>query len=347
MSLRYNEITGDFDELLAPPIIKSFKVASGRLAYEGDIVELAWSVENATRIFIDGEDVTDSNRKSLSISTVGTKVFVLTAENEDGTVNKGITLTVYSRPSINVYASPTILHKGRIEKTTISWTISDGISAQLCYGNEKINIPMSGSRSFSQIEDTTYSIVVVGNDGSRSFYRPVSVLVREEATAEFTISRKYTFPNISVQLSWDVKGASRVSIDGFGTQPVKGELTVSPCANTTYVLRYFDAFGAHTCSKAIHILPIPQIKTVMVPAPDLTVRMPLQVTMSRAMVDVKIPDIGVDTVDITAPMAHVCTDIGAGIKIRTFSPIGLKTIGRAFGRLYNRIIKHNKITNNE
>lgn len=347
MPLIYNEATGDFDDVAILPNIKTFKIASGRFAYEGDMVELAWSVENATRIYLDGEEVSGSNRKLLNISTAGTKTFVLTAENEDGSTNKDVSLVVYKRPLINVHASPTTLHMGRTEQTTISWSISDGIRAQLCYGNERVNIPMTGSRSFSQTEDTTYSIVVVGNDGSRSFYRPVSVLVREEATVEFTISRRYTFPNISVQLSWNVKGASRVSIDGFGTQPLKGELTVSPCENTTYVLRYYDAFGVHTCSRAIHILPIPQIKTVMVPAPDLTVRMPLQVTMSRAMVDVKIPDIGVDTVDITAPMAHVCTDIGAGIMIRTFSPIGLKTIGRAFGRLYNRIIKHNKITNNE
>ncbi len=347
MSLIYNEATGDFDDVAILPNIKTFKIASGRFAYEEDMVEFAWSVENATRIYLDGEDVSGSNRKLLNISTAGTKTFVLTAENEDGSTNKEVSLVVYKRPLINVHASTMILHKGGTESVTISWSISDGIRAQLCYGDEKVNIPITGSRSFSQIEDTTYSIVVVGNDGSRSFYRQASVLVREEATAEFTISRKYTFPNISVQLSWDVKGASRVSIDGFGAQPLKGELTVSPCESTTYVLRYFDAFGVHTCSKAIHILPIPQIKTVMVPAPDLTVRMPLQVTMSRAMVDVKIPDIGVDTVDITTPMVSAHTDFGAGIKVRTISPIGLRSIGRAFGRLYNRIIKYNKLTDNE
>lgn len=345
--LVYNERTGDFDDVAILPIIKIFKVVSGRFAYEGDTIELTWSVKNATRIYLDGEDVTGSSRKILKISAAGAKAFVLTAENEDGSTNKAASLTVYRSPLIKVHASPAILHKGGAEQTTISWAISDGISAQLCYGNEKVDIPMSGSQSFSQTEDTTYSIVVVGNDGCRSFYRPVPVLVREDAIAEFVLSRRYSLPNTSVQLSWDVKGASRVSIDGFGAQPLKGELTVSPCENTTYVLRYFDAFGVHTCSKAIHILPIPQIKTVMVPAPGLTVRMPLQVTMSRAMVDVKIPDIGVDTVGITAPMVSAHTDLGTGIKLRTYSPIGLKTIGRSFGRLYNRIIKHNKITNNE
>lgn len=323
------------------------------IAYHPELID-KYKVDDADRLLFDKKDFEDvdgteiwSDLKKMR-GDVPKILKILRTYLSQNNINDLEPIEKYLfEPELKIWLSSSILRKGKPNDVTVYWATTYSKEVTLSVNGEELKVKPNGQRVISckdSLECVLQAKAIYGGGKYLNLARADAV---EECVVKFDTDRHYTFPGLPIRLAWNVEHGDRIMLRGYGVVAAQGSREISVDRDTTFTLNVEDAFGRREFKCMVKTLPIPQIKTVMVPAPDLTVRMPLQVTMSRAMVDVKIPDIGVDTVDITAPMAHVCTDIGAGIKIRTFSPIGLKTIGRAFGRLYNRIIKHNKITNNE
>ena len=101
MHLVYNEQTGDFEEKLyiSPPQI-SFKMTNrGNSVFKGDKVHLVWTVTDAEKVTLDGEEMTDQFfSQDIQCDNTGMRDFILVASNTFGETKKVISVSVIDIP---------------------------------------------------------------------------------------------------------------------------------------------------------------------------------------------------------------------------------------------------------
>ena len=268
MALVYNETTGNFDDIQAPPIIRYFRLQESVPFFHGDSVNLTWQIDGANHIFIDDEEQ-NGNSLEVSLDSVGTKQFKVRATNSDGTAERVITLEVLPCPKFEINPSTTVLHKGRNENVIFRWTIENARNIKIFNGIETTEIKESGEATFSPIADTQFVFEAKGLEGNRVFRHIVPVKIREAARIDFKVNRQFSYPNLPIILSWNVENSAVVTIDDFGEQPSKGQLEVTPGVDTTYVIRVQDAFGEERRTVTVRMLPLPAIKQFLVPTPKI------------------------------------------------------------------------------
>ena len=268
MALVYNETTGNFDDIQAPPIIRYFRLQESVPFFHGDSVNLTWQIDGANHIFIDDEEQ-NGNSLEVSLDSVGTKQFKVRATNSDGTAERVITLEVLPCPKFEINPSTTVLHKGRNENVIFRWTIENARNIKIFNGIETTEIKESGEATFSPIADTQFVFEAKGLEGNRVFRHIVPVKIREAARIDFKVNRQFSYPNLPIILSWNVENSAAVTIDDFGEQPSKGQLEVTPGVDTTYVIRVQDAFGEERRTVTVRMLPLPAIKQFLVPTPKI------------------------------------------------------------------------------
>lgn len=268
MALVYNETTGNFDDIQAPPIIRHYRIQENLPFFQGDSVTLTWQIDAANHIFIDDEEQ-NGNSLEVSLDTVGQKKFKLRATNSDGTAEREITLEVLPCPKFEIHPSATVLHKGRNENVVFRWSIENARDIKLISGNERTEISETGEATFSPIEDTQFTFEAKGLEGNRVFRHIIPIKIREAARIDFKVNRQFSYPNLPVILSWNVENCVSVSIDDFGEQPSQGVLEVTPGVDTTYIIRVQDAFGEERRTITVRLLPLPAIKQILVPTPKV------------------------------------------------------------------------------
>lgn len=268
MALVYNEITGNFDDIQAPPIIRYCRLQESVPFYQGDRVTLTWQIDGANHIFIDEEEQNGSSLE-VALDSIGTKQFKVRATNSDGTAERVVTLEVIPCPKFEIHPSATVLHKGRNENVVFRWAIDNARNIKLISGSETTEIQESGEATFSLTEDTQFTFVAKGLEGNRVFRHIIPIKIREAARIDFKVNRQFSYPNLPIILTWNVENASSVEIEAFGEQPNQGCLEVTPGVDTTYLLRVKDAFGEELRTITVRMLPLPVIKQILVSMPKV------------------------------------------------------------------------------
>lgn len=268
MALVYNEETGNFDDIQAPPIIRYCRIQESVPFFQGDSVTLTWQIDGANHIFIDEEEQRD-NSFEFTLDSVGTKQFKVRATNSDGIAERVVTLEVLPCPKFEILPSATVLHKGRNENVVFHWSIENARDIKLINENVTTEITESGEATFSPIDDTKFTFEAKGLEGNRVFRHIILIKIREASRIDFKINRQFSYPNLPLILSWNVENGFAVTIDDFGEQPTQGQLEVSPGVDTTYVIRVQDAFGEERRTITVRMLPLPVIKQILVPSPKV------------------------------------------------------------------------------
>lgn len=268
MALVYNETTGNFDDIQAPPIIRYCRLQESVPFFQGDSVTLTWQIDGANHIFIDEEEQI-GNSIDVTLDSIGTKQFKVRATNSDGIAERVVTLEVLPCPKFEIYPSATVLHKGRNENVVFRWTIENARDIKLISGNEATEITESGEATFSPIDDTLFIFEAKGLEGNRVFRHIIPIKIREAARIDFKINRQFSYPNLPIILSWNVENSVAITLDDFGEQPSLGQLVVTPGVDTTYVIRVQDAFGEERRTITVRMLPLPVIKQILVPTPKI------------------------------------------------------------------------------
>lgn len=268
MALVYNEETGNFDDIQAPPIIRYCRLQESVPFFQGDSVTLTWQIDGANHIFIDEEEQ-NGNSLKVTLDSAGIKQFKVRATNSDGTAERVVTLEVIPCPKFEIHPSATVLHKGRNENIVFSWSIENARDIKLIGGNETTEITEMGEATFSPIEDTQFIFEAKGLEGNRVFRHIIPIKIREAARIDFKVNRQFSYPNLPIILSWNVENCVAVTIDDFGEQPSQGVLEVTPGVDTTYVIRVQDAFGEERRTITVRMLPLPVIKQILVPTPKI------------------------------------------------------------------------------
>lgn len=300
MALVYNEETGNFDDIQAPPIIRYCRFQESVPFYQGDSVTLTWQIDGANHIFIDEEEQ-QGNSLEVTLDSVGAKQFKIRATNSDGTAGRVVTLEVFPCPKFEIFPSATVLHKGRNENVVFRWTIENARDIKLISGNETIEIPESGDATFTPIEDTQFTFEAKGLEGNRVFRHIIPIKIREAARIDFKVNRQFSYPNLPIIFTWNVENCIAVTIDDFGEQPTQGQLEVTPGVDTTYAIRVQDAFGEERRTITVRMLPLPVIKQILVPTPEVDESFDISYATPQFKANISVPTFETSLVKLSLP----------------------------------------------
>lgn len=115
----------------------------------------------------------------------------------------------------------------------------------------------------------TISFEIISNSGFKSKKTIIINVAHKAVINEFKADKLFTYEDIPVRLSWNCSNAKKVEIQTLGLQNQEGSVLVAPKTETTYTLCVEDAFGTQIRSLTIKILPLPVIKQLWVPTPNI------------------------------------------------------------------------------
>ena len=331
MALVYNETTGNFDDIQAPPIIRYFRLQESVPFFQGDNVTLSWQIDGANHIYVDEEERHGDSLR-VSLDSVGTKIIKVRATNSDGIAERILRLDVLPCPKFNIYPSATILHRGRNENVILRWTIENARNIKLITGNETIEIPKIGEATFTPVEDTEFIFEAKGLEGGKVFRHIIPIRIRESAQIDFKVNRQFSYPNLPLLLTWKVENGDSVSIDKFGEQPHKGQLEVTPGVDTTYVIRVRDAFGEQIRTITVRMLPLPVIKEILVPIPNIDKNFDISYVAPQFSASVSIPTLDSLLLKLNLPTVP---ELKNSFFVKPISPEKKKRYKQPFKSLYN------------
>jgi hypothetical protein len=148
-------------------------------------------------------------------------------------------------------SSPTITSG---QEATLQWDVSGADSVSISPGIGKVSL--SGTRAVSPETTTTYTLVA--NKMSQSARKSVTVTVTGilPSIGHFGFNNDSIFAGQSTTLSWNVTGATSVSINpNIGTVSSSGSQSVSPALTTTYTLTASNSAGNPTALATINVTP--------------------------------------------------------------------------------------------
>ncbi len=259
-----------FDEILdrwsKAPVIKSYN--SIDTIYEGEKAELKWEVSDVEHLFLDGNEI-DKFKKTHKIKLDSSKYVTLKAQNGLKETSESIHINVIKRPTITFTTSLAKLRKKRGECTILKWDVKNAFSVKLITDKETLCVGLAGQQSVSPEKSHTFILEVVGLDENRTFKDELKIEVLPESEITFDTDKEYTFPSVPCVLSWSVNHAVSLTLSGVGKVNTQGTYVVEPNKDTIYTLTVEDAFGTQTKRIEIKMLPLPVIKSVLIPTPQI------------------------------------------------------------------------------
>lgn len=338
MQLVYNPRTGEFEEkrYQSRPKFSNIHILGERTILIGDAYTVCWNVEDAENLRIDGRDVAlTQTSRTFTASTDGTITHKLVASNDCGTVEQSISIRSYAKPAISLTVTKRKLRKDFHEAATLKWDVQNASSVSFVLAGRASAVESHGTKNVSPYRTTTYTILATALNGVTTVEKQITVEVFPIAQIEFHSNREFTLPKVPIVLSWDTRNALSVELVGFGPQALHGELVVKPEAETTYVLRVKDHFETKTKEVTIRLLPVPHIKTLMVPTPQLEQNLQLQIRQPKLNVSLKLPHTHVMGVCFSIPGLKSLT--GPGLYVKLEPP--LKETSGVFGKI-RRLFNH-------
>ena len=157
----------------------------------------------------------------------------------------------------------------------------------------------------------------------------------EEAVVEFKANKNFSYPQLPVVLSWDVKNALKVELDDLGEIPINGTKIVEPTRNTVYRLYVTDEFGITAHDVDIRMFPLPQVKTLLVPTPKLENNLSITVQQPRINAEVKFPQINIKFANMEIPYVPSLSDLGLNVELSP--PLHSFSIWSSIKKQYNLI----------
>ena len=126
-------------------------------------------------------------------------------------------------------------------------------------GEIKLRASTSKALVFTLISKSEYEVI-----------RTINISVSPRAKIQyFKADKEYTLDTIPVKISWHCTNAKKVEIIGEGELAASGSLVITPDKETTYTLCVEDNFGVQRRKITIRKLPLPLIRQILVPVPNI------------------------------------------------------------------------------
>ena len=338
-----NELT-PFDQIMKglyrEPIIHSFEADGIPMVAIDKEITIKWDIENISELYLNDEPLEVYQRKhTASFNTLGRHSFKLTVINGLQKVSRQLDIEVVDGPIVYLTSGVDKLRKGRNEKTELQWTVENAKSAVLIDDNQETSIELKGQRVVSPESTTTYTIRATSIDNKQQLEKAITISVLDESTALFEADKLFSLPRIPVSIEWDVKNAKEVYLDD--TPVAHNDKIVKEFeVETTLTLKVVDAFGAYEKSLTVKMLPLPVIRTVLAPTPNLVQNTQIINMVPRLNFDIEEPVLNIETPEFvdTIPKFRAMPHIP---NPKTANKTGFgKRLWNAWNHFENKISKH-------
>ena len=342
------------------PARKNNKHASEKLDYFSEliiylsIISIAknpslidkYQVEGTERLLFSKEDFTDITNSNIykDIQLLGKDFQDLLNILEEYLKHKDIDEllpfdTLLTLKKISFIASKTKIVRNT-QKVNIIWDVPLETEIHLSDGNGKhLKQDKAKGKYTTTLSESTTFILSIKLPNGQDVKKEVFVDVFDESIINFTADKEYLFPSIPVKLSWKVKHAKKVWLDD---EEVKshGTKIIEPMNVTTCVLSAEDEFGKKEKEITIHMLPLPQVKTLLVPTPQIVNNISITVQQPKFNIDARFPKVDIDWIKTEIPQVPSLTELGLNVELSSplpkspsFPQIVINSIKRIFNQL--------------
>lgn len=292
------------DRLLFPPLINEFSSDNGHIILKGEKVSLHWKIENLTNLFINEKEISvnDTSFEENSLEK-GIKVYTLKVINGLKTITESISIETVERPNISFSLSNKKIKRGK-EQSELNWIVSNASSVEIKSNNGSVNEKnLKGRLLLNPSNTTEYYIYVTALDKKTIYSQKLTLYVFDESKSNFKADKYFVFPNIPVILSWWTKDAKKVELSGFGKVDFQGIKIIEVSKDTIFELKVTDNFEVKTLKVEIRMLPIPLVKSLTVPMPDINTKINVQVYEPKFNIHITPPEIKHLGIGIKAPFS--------------------------------------------
>lgn len=226
------------------------------------------------------------------------------------------------------------------QTVVINWLVPFDANVKLSeiISNQKWNVDTKGHKSMTLSEDSTLELEVILIDG-KVFRKKITIRVFDECEIEFSADKYYIFPTIPVTLSWNVKNAKKVWLNKEEVEAV-GTKVIEPTKASSVTIEAEDEFDVKEKRIDIGMLPIPQVKSLLVPTPDIVQNMSITIKQPRFNVDVKFPTIDIKWIKVEVPKVKSLKELGLFRELSSSQlPSSDFHILRTIKKVYNHLIK--------
>lgn len=222
------------------------------------------------------------------------------------------------------------------QSVVLSWSVPFEASVHLKQeGKGEKEVESKGKITAVLPEDSAFTLIVEKPDG-RIVQKQLVINVFDECKIDFSADKYNIFPTIPVTLKWKVKNAKTVWLDKEEVEAV-GSKVIEPEKAVSVVLSAEDEFGKKEQRIDIGMLPLPQVKSLLVPAPNLVHNMLVTVKQPRFNVDVKIPTIDIDWVRAEVPRVKSLKELGLNVELSP--PLPRQNFMKSIKDIFNHIIR--------
>ena len=184
------------------------------------------------------------------------------------------------------------------EQFQIKWT-SEGVDMIEVSGYGKVKLNGTLNLKLSDSKDINFNLF---SKNGYNLKRTIHIKVIKRAIIkEFKADRQFSYPNLPIKLSWEVENATAISIDNFRINKNKGSFDVNPGKDTTYTLKAKDKFGNIEQTLTINMLPLPAIKSILVPVPQIEENLAIAYTPPKFEAMVPVPTFESSLVRLDVP----------------------------------------------
>jgi hypothetical protein len=177
------------------------------------------------------------------------------ASPENGQSNSTPSQSENTPPAVNTpieiakfVVDPPVIPGG--DTSTLYWEVTGASQVSIDQGIG--TVPPQGQQVISPEATTTYTLTASNEAGSEKASVTISVNVGSPK-ASFTAEPSTIASGGTSTLKWDVKGATKVTIQGIGTVASSGTHDVSPTSTTTYTLTASNGAGVINATATVSI----------------------------------------------------------------------------------------------
>ncbi len=239
-------VGGEAQEKGANPPAIQFSASPAQIP-AGGTATLNWSITGAVAASIDGQGNIPATG-TMQVKPSATTTYTLHASGAGGDSSATAVVTVAAAGDFTFTATPAQVLPG--QQTTLAWNATNETNVSI--DNNVGTFAASGSIVVTPTMTTTYHATATGAAGTKT--AEVRVVVSSIGIQSFTATPATIGPGATTTLSWNVTGATSVSIDnGVGAVAASGTTTVAPNSTTTYTLTATGPGGTQTATATVTV----------------------------------------------------------------------------------------------
>lgn len=258
----------------------------------GSTIEIMWTVENATEVYINDEPVGHLEKYDYYVEKATTLDFLV--ENEYGKDLRKIKVEPRPAPRINKFeVSKRRIKEGEPVKITFDYSYTERAFLESNLSNE-INLSCKKKVEVVPKNGERFTLVCYSKDPRVRVSRDLDLQVIEAVEIDsFTANHNSIIESTPIVLRWKVKNASSIfltpgNIDLTG----KDSITLHPARSTEYSLHASNELSSQTETISICVRPLPKMEYTM---PDMSKLLNFpSINLNMSMLTNNITEVNID-----------------------------------------------------